>query len=256
MGIPSQIAQTLTTANVALKYSADIDVVDVGTSQLGQTVYYDNNILGTIFAVDSGNNTITMDASITTQIPANSTLQVSSTDFTTVTLMYFNIGETNYFVSDAYTPLTYGTDTYIGLGDMINFSEFTEDYKTTEGTVSIEISGIPAKYDFINIIQNERFKGATIVIQKAFMTSNSQRQIDEVIPRFRGVISNYNIEENTDLLAHQSTNTLLLTATSLYTGFNRMMGGQKTNRADRQRYVLNDTTFDNVVALSGLPEFG
>ena len=255
-GIPSQIAQTLTTTSNVSVYAVDIPVVSVGTTSVGQTVYYDNNILGTIFAVDSGNSTISMDASITTAIPTGSVLQVSSSDFTTVTLLNFNIGTTNYFLSDAYTPLTVGGDEYTALGDFLNVSEFVEDYKATETTVSIEISGIPAKTNFIDIIQNEKFKGASVRVYKAFFTSNSLRDIQQYFLRFQGVISNYNIEENTDLLRGESTNTLLLTGTSIYTSFSRYLGGQKTNQADRQRYVPTDSTFDNVVNLEGIPEFG
>lgn len=256
VGIPSQTAQTLTTSGAIAKFSTDIAVVSVGTTKVGQTVYYDNNILGTVFGVDSGNSTISMDASITTAIPSGGKLQVSSSDFTTVSLLSFNIGDTNYFLSDAYTAITVVGEEYTALGDFLNMSEFVEDYKTTEGTVSIEISGIPASTDFIDIIQNQPFKGASITIWKAFFTSSSLRNADEYYRRFKGVISNYNIEENTDLLKGESTNTLILTATSLYTGLGRMLGGQKTNAADRQRYYTPDTTFNNVVTLSGIPGFG
>jgi hypothetical protein len=255
-GIPSQIAQTLVTSGAVNKYAIDIPVVSVGTTSVGQTVYFNNNILGTVFGVDAGTNTITMDASITTAIPSGGVLQVSSSDWTVVTLLNFNIGSTNYFLSDAYTPLTIGGDEYTALGDFLNISEFTEDYKATEGTVSIEISGIPAKTRFIDIIQNEKFKGASVRVYKAFLTSNSLRDVQEYRLRFQGIISNYNIEENTDLLKGESTNTLLLTGTSLYTSFSRYLGGQKTNQADRQRYVPTDSTFDTVVALEGIPEFG
>ena len=258
-GIPSQIAQTLVTSGAVNRYAVNIPVVSVGTTSVGQTVYFNNNILGTVFGVDAGTNTITMDASITTAIPSGGVLQVSSSDWTVVTLLNFNIGSTNYFLSDAYTPLTIGGvggDEYTALGDFLNISEFVEDYKATEGTVSIEISGIPAKTRFIDIIQNEKFKGASVRVYKAFLTSNSLRDVQEYRLRFQGIISNYNIEENTDLLKGESTNTLLLTGTSLYTSFSRYLGGQKTNQADRQRYVPTDSTFNNVVALEGIPEFG
>jgi hypothetical protein len=255
-GIPSQQAQTLVTSSAVSKFAVDIPVVSVGTTSIGQTVYYDNNILGTVFDVDTANSTIGIDASITTAIPSGGVLQVSSSDWTTVTLLKFNIGNTNYFLSDAYTPLTVGGDVYTALGDFLNISEFVEDYKATEGTVSIEISGIPAKTRFIDIIQNEKFKGASVRVYKAFMMSNTLRDVQEYRLRFQGIISNYNIEENTDLLKGESTNTLLLTGTSLYTSFSRYLGGQKTNQADRQRYVPTDSTFDNVVALEGIPEFG
>ena len=255
-GIPSQTAQTLIASSAVAKFALDIPVVSVGTVTIGQTVYFNNNILGTVFSVDVATNTIGIDAAITTAIPSGGVLQVSSSDFTTVTLLKFNVGSTTYCLSDAYTPLTIGGVLYTGLGSFLNISEFTEDYKTTEGTVSIEISGIPGTNDFINIIQNEPFKGASVRVDKAFMTSSSLRLVGEFYLRFRGVISNYNIEENTELLRGESTNTLILTGTSLYTGLGRMMGGQKTNQADRQRIYAGDTSFNNVVTLSGIPEFG
>lgn len=260
MALPGQTSQTLTTsANVSL-YSSVIPVTDLGTTQIGQTVYYDSRVLGTIFDIDAGNTTITMAASITTAIPSGSVLYVSTSDFTTVTFIKMALGDELVYLSDAYTPITVTVGntsvTYNELGSMLSVSSFTEDYKTTEGSITIAISGIPNRKRYIDIIQNSNVKGSDVEVFREFLTSNSLRPLLEESQRFKGLISNYNIEEDTDVINGISTNTIIFEVTSIYTNIGRTLGGQKTNGADRRRYYPTDTTFDRVKTLRGIPEFG
>lgn len=258
MALPGQVAQNLiANASVGL-YSVNIPVVDLGTVQTGQTVYYDNRVLGTIFDIDVANSIITMDASITTTIPNQAILEVTADEFTTVTLVELLLDDTVYRLSDAYTALSYdnGNVVYDELGSFLSVSDFVEDYKTTEGSITISISGIPNKKRFIDIIQNSKIKGGRVVVWREFLTSNSLRNQLELNERFYGLISNYNIEENTDVIAGQSTNTIVFEVSSVYTNVGRTIAGQKTNGADRRRYYPTDTTFDRISTLRGIPEFG
>ena len=260
MALPGQVAQTLvTTANVA-QFDNDIFVSSLGTVQTGQTLYWDNNIIGTVFGTDPANSKLTVTAPITNSIPSGSTIYASADDYAIITFINLELGDTTYYLSDAYSPITLSGDgetfDYTELGDFISISSFTEDYKSTEGSITIELSGIPNKTKFINIIQDSYVKGGRVTVYRGVYSTTDYRPLGETYIRFAGLISNYNLVEDTDVIGGTSTNTIVLDCTSFYTNLARTIAGQKTNGSDRRRYYATDETFDNVKNIRGIPEFG
>ena len=260
MALPGQQPQTFVTTADANILTNTIPVNDLGTVQVGQTLYWNSNIVGTVFSTDVGNSTINTTAPLTYTIPSGSTVYASADDFAVVTLINLELGDETYYLSDAYTPLTFtqgnATLVYTEMGAFMSVSSFTEDYKSTEGTVTIELSGIPNKTKFINIIQDSKIKGGRATVYRSLYSTTDYQALGETYIRFAGLISNYNLVEDTDVIAGRSTNTIVLDCTSFYTNLARTIAGQKTNGSDRRRYYPTDETFDNVKNIRGIPEFG
>ena len=167
------------------------------------------------------------------------------------------LGDTTYYISNAYDTITVNSNQYTALGDFLFVENFVEDYKTTESTLQISLSGIPNSVDFINIIQGSKIKGGEVSVRRVFFDVNTLVPISgEEYLRYKGIISNYNIDENTNFIAGQSTNTLLFTVSSVYTILGRKVTGQRTNAADRRRFYPGDSSFDNVINVTSLPKFG
>lgn len=166
------------------------------------------------------------------------------------------LGDTTYYFSDAYDALTVDGNVYTELGSLMSVGAFQDDYKSTEGTVDIAISGIPNNVNFINIINNQNIKGGEVNIYRVFFDADTLTQESNAYLRFRGIISNFNIEEETNIMQGQSTNTLVLSCSSVYTILTRKISGERTNTGARNALYPSDTSFNRIQYLSGLPRFG
>jgi len=166
------------------------------------------------------------------------------------------LGDTVYYLSDAYDALTVEGNEYTSLGALMNVSNIQDDYKSTQGTVSISISGIPNKTDYTNIILNEKIKGGEVNVYRVFFDTNTMEQQANAQLRFRGIISNFNIEENTDFINGNSTNTLILSCANVFSILSRKISGQRTNGASRRQFYADDISFDNVKLFTEIPRFG
>ena len=166
------------------------------------------------------------------------------------------LGDTTYYLSDAYNALTVEGNEYTSLGALMSVSDIQDDYKSTQGTVTIAISGIPNTVDFMDIILNEKIKGGEINVYRAFFDTVTLEQQANAYLRYKGIISNYNVEENTDIINGVSTNTLVLTCSNVYTILSRKISGQRTNGASRRQFYPGDPSFDRVKSITALPRFG
>ena len=166
------------------------------------------------------------------------------------------LGDYRYYISDAYNPLTVNANVYTHLGSLISVSSIQDDYKSTQGTVTLAISGIPNTVDFTNVILNERIKGGEVNVQRAFFDVDTLAVEANTFLRYRGIISNFTVEENTDIIGGVSTNTLVLSCANIYTILSRKIAGQRTNGASRRQFYPGDASFDNVRFFTSLPRYG
>ena len=67
--------------------------------------------------------------------------------------------------------------------------------------------------------------------------------------RFKGIITNFSISEDTDILQGQNTNSISVTCASINTILENKVSGQRTTLVDRQRYFSGDLTFNRVADL-------
>jgi hypothetical protein len=172
-------------------------------------------------------------------------------------LIDLTLDTTTYYISSAYKPVTYNSNTYTELGSFLQISDFQEDIRTTNGDISITLSGIPSEQDYLSLILTTPVKGGNVVVRRGFYdTSNHELDTNEVYNRFTGVITNFAIQEDftpTETL----TNSVTVTCASINTLLENRISGQRTNPEDRERLFPSDAVFDRVPQLYNISfDFG
>tara|TARA_R110002126_G_scaffold32570_2_gene103197 strand:+ start:1120 stop:1698 length:579 start_codon:yes stop_codon:yes gene_type:complete len=183
---------------------------------------------------------------------------VSNNEISTATFIDLQLGATTYYISDAYKPITLNSNSYTQLGILMDVSQITYDYKTTAGTMTIVISGVPNTPDFLQLLEQTEIKGGDVEIRRAFFTPATSVIIpNEDYLRFKGIISNYGIEEETNFIDGRSTNTIIFECASTFAILEKKVAGQRTNGSDRRRFYPGSIDFDRVKFIQdeNLPEF-
>ena len=177
-----------------------------------------------------------------TTIPAVS----GKTDIKHCILIDLTLGSNVYYLSGAYKSINYNSNDYTELGSFLTISSIAEDIKTTNGDISITLSGIPSKADYMSQVLNSPIKGGEVIVYRAFFNDDYTVDSGNIYQRFKGIITNFSIGENTDILNGENTNFISVTCASINTILENKVAGQRTNLTDRQRYYPTDQTFKRV----------
>lgn len=178
-----------------------------------------------------------------TSIPA-----VANTSISHAILIDITLADTTYYISSAYKPITTGGNTYTELGALLQISNITEDIKTTNGDITVSLSGIPSEADYLNIVLSSPIKGGAVKIQRVFFDVNTAAVLS-VHPRYQGIITNFAIDEEISPITGELTNAVSVICASINTLLENRVTGQRTNSSDRKRFYPNDISFDRVAAL-------
>ena len=162
-----------------------------------------------------------------------------------------------YYISSAWKPVTYNSQTYTELGAFLNVSPFTEDIKTTNGDISLSLSGIPSNQNYLQEVLSTEIKGGEVTIYRAFFDDNYGLSASNVFQRFKGIITNFAIEETENILQGELTSTIGISCASINTILDNKISGQRTAPTDRRKFFTNDQTFDRVPDLQNIQfDFG
>ena len=172
-------------------------------------------------------------------------------------LIDLTLDGTTYYLSSAYKPITYNTNTYTELGSFLSVNDFTEDIKTTNGDISLTLSGIPSEQDYLSSILTTKIKGGNVFLRRGFYDVTSHElDTSQVYTRFAGVITNFIIQEDFTP-GRVLQNTVTITCASIATILENRISGQRTNPEDRKRLFPNDLVFDRVPLLYNISfDFG
>jgi hypothetical protein len=170
-----------------------------------------------------------------------------------ILLIDLTIESTTYYISNAYKPVTFNGNTYTQLGSFLNVDTLTEDIRTTNGDIAISLSGIPTEADYINLVLTTKLKGGEVIIRRGFMSQTDlELDIAEVYTRFKGIITNFNISEDTNIMEKINTNSATIVVANTNSILEQRISGQRTNPEDRKRIFPNDQTFDRIPELVNL----
>ena len=172
-------------------------------------------------------------------------------------LIDLTLDSTTYYISSAYKPITYNTNTYTELGSFLQVSDFQEDIRTTNGDISLTLGGIPSEQNYLSLILTTPVKGGNISVYRGFYnTTTHELDTSQVYKRFQGVITNFAIQE--DFQPGQTlTNSVTVTCASINSLLENRISGQRTNPQDRARLFANDRVFDRVPELFNISfDFG
>ena len=157
-------------------------------------------------------------------------------------LIDMQIGTTTYYISNSWKAITYNGNVYTELGSFLSVGEFTEDIKTTNGDLSMVLTGIPAGQ--VRTVMENPVKGGVVKVSRAFFDDNYA--VTTVYPRYNGIITNYNISESVALAQGDITNSVGISVASINTILENRVNGQRTTPEDRARLFPSDTTFARV----------
>ena len=188
---------------------------------------------------------------------ATTILPVQQDHISSCILIDLTLNNTTYYISSAYKPVTYNSNTYTELGSFLQISEFQEDIRTTNGDISITLSGIPSEQNYLSLILTTPIKGGNVSVYRGFYDiTTHELDTSEVYKRFQGVLTNFAISE--DFSAGSSlTNSVTVTCASINSLLENKITGQRTNPQDRARLFPNDAVFNRVPELYNISfDFG
>ena len=164
-------------------------------------------------------------------------------------LIQLQVDTTTYYISNSWKTITYDSNDYTELGAFLNVGEFQEDIKTTNGDLNMVLTGIPAGN--VQVVMAEPVKGGAVTIFRAFFDTDYTVTDANVYPRYKGIITNYNISEQVDLESGDITNSVGISVASINTILENRVNGQRTSPTDRNQFYPGDETFDRVPVING-----
>lgn len=167
--------------------------------------------------------------------------------------MFVRIDVPDYQVlrfSDYYQAQVINGETYQPLGQLLGITDTTSSIRATQGNMSLSISGIPNSS--IAEVLSIKLKGSAVQVWRVFFDAATGTQLaiaGNPAGRFQGIVSNYSLEEEIDMMSRTQTNKILMTCSSTVDVLNNKISGRRTNERDEKSLYATDKSFDRVVAL-------
>jgi hypothetical protein len=167
--------------------------------------------------------------------------------------MFVRIDVPDYQVlrfSDYYQSQTINGEIYQPLGQLLAITDTTSSIRATQGNMSISISGIPNSS--IAEVLSIKLKGSPIQVWRVFFDAATGTQLaisGNPAGRFQGIVSNFSLEEEIDMMSRTQSNKILMTCSSAVDVLNNKVSGRRTNERDEKSLYSTDKSFDRVVAL-------
>lgn len=158
--------------------------------------------------------------------------------------------EYDFLFSDRIVPYTLNGDAYVGLGKFMSITSSSSELRSSSGELTITLSGIPNSS--ISEIIHSRIKGSKVTVKRAVFDANSGSLISidgNPMARFVGYVNNLALDEEYDVENRISSNTLVLTCSSIIEIMDRKVSGRKTNPSSMKKFYPGDLSMDRVPTL-------
>lgn len=150
------------------------------------------------------------------------------------------------------------THVYTPNGTLLNVSQITQDTKSSQGDVTITLSGL--NNDYIPDIIDNPIKGAPVEIRRAFFditTGNIIVSADNPVVEFTGIVNNFNFDEGWTEGSQSVTTTASLVCSSFMSVLARKVAGRRTNQAEQDYWYPGDNSMNRVgVIADAIFDFG
>lgn len=153
--------------------------------------------------------------------------------------------------SDFFKPFTIAGTNYQALGQLVSVTDTTSNLRAAPEELSVVISGIPN--DRIGEILDNKIKGSRIEVLRAFFNASTGELLNiqgNPAGKFRGIVSNYSINDDIDEGGRTGTISIVLTASSVIDLLNNKVTGRRTNPQSHREFYPNDQSFDRVPGLA------
>ena len=153
------------------------------------------------------------------------------------------------YISDYHTDVTIDTNVYTNAGKLLSISAINNELKASPSELSIALSGIPT--GSITNIMNEEIKGSTVEIRRGFFnpTTNALLSLTpnaNPVLKFKGVVTNFSVSDDIDVISGVATTTIVLTCNSIVEILTKKISGRRTNPRD----FPSESSMNRVLALS------
>lgn len=180
-----------------------------------------------------------------------------------INLSNYDSLQTNLFVKISYPNATYdyfsdyhksfdiAGDTYNGLGSLLSVSETEDTLRAAPAQVEVVVAGIPKAS--ISDALNMDIKGSEIIIYRAFFDSTTGELLsigENPAGKFRGIITNFSIENQLQMGGETGSLTISLECSSYVELLQNKIAGRRTNPIDQKLYFPNDLSMDRIPSLA------
>tara|TARA_R100001463_G_scaffold73080_2_gene126937 strand:- start:487 stop:1137 length:651 start_codon:yes stop_codon:yes gene_type:complete len=180
---------------------------------------------------------------------ATTITEVTGDSISPISLIDLQLGANVYYLSSNWKPVTVDGNDYSELGSFISISNIDDNLKYNANDLSLTLSGIPSGQDYLRQILDNPVKGGNVTLKRAFVDSSTLQLKSGVYTRFKGVITNFKIDEQVNILNKQMDYAVTVTLASQLTVLSEKITGQRTNPEDRKRLFPADKSFDRVPIL-------
>jgi len=185
---------------------------------------------------DSFNGTFTVLSCTTTQVTY---IDASTGDY--VSGGTIKGKDRKWYISNCYTPITYGGKEYKALGGFLEIGGIQQDLMTTNNEITISLSAIPPEY--IENILGQQIKGGPIKLYRVFFDPDTKQiktinGVRQIFQRFVGIITNWGVAEqiNDSDNAVEITYTITINCSSSVGVLENRVSGRRTNNSSYQTY--------------------
>lgn len=153
--------------------------------------------------------------------------------------------------SSSYKAETISGNIYDPLGGLLAVGSQTRNLRATSGETTLALSGIDGN-NIYNVLATN-IRGSEVEILRGFYDNNMI--LSNTYPRFRGIITSYGISEERE--GTEDNFTVSVGASSYKTVLENRIAGRKTNKESWRYFDSNDSSMDQVYAISGVTfDFG
>lgn len=165
--------------------------------------------------------------------------------------------------SDYHIPYTIDSNSYTALGSLLGITNTRTEIRATNQQLTITLSGLPSSN--LAMVQNSDLKGSAVTVHRALFNPVTgallgTTQTNPVI-KFKGIITNFGIQESWNTNISNSTFTLSLQVQSVIGQLLTKTAGRRTNPNDEKKFFSSDVSFDRVPTITnanynfGAPDF-
>lgn len=153
-------------------------------------------------------------------------------------------------ISDLSYDFAIESENYTGLGKLLAVTSTNSEIRVSGNEVTITLSGIPNSS--IAEIVNSKIKGSSVKIYRVLFEAGTGEYLEidgNPVGRFNGYVNNYSLQEDYDIDTKTSTNTLVLTCSSVVDILGNKIAGRKTNPSSMKKFYPSDISMDRVPSI-------
>lgn len=148
--------------------------------------------------------------------------------------------------SSSYKSETISGNVYDPLGGLLSVGSQVRNLRATSGETVIALSGIDGN-NIYNVLATN-IRGSEVEVLRGFYDNNFV--LSNTYPRFRGIVTSYGISEDREGIDDNFT--VSVGASSYKTVLENRIAGRKTNKESWRYFDSNDSSMDQVYAISGV----